>query len=145
MIYLDSSALVKLVRAEDSSKALQSWIGQRADTLLVTSALARAEVLRAVRRNNHTDSGTLIDSSALKAELAAATDVLDSIAQIALDDVVLDQAGGLASPVIRTLDAIHLASAMEFGLSGLEFVTYDHRLAAEAAGMGITVIAPDES
>jgi uncharacterized protein len=145
VIYLDSSALVKLVRAEDSSKALQSWIDQRADTLLVTSALARAEVLRAVRRNNHTDSGTLIDSGALKAELAAATEVLDSIAQIALDDVVLDQAGGLASPVIRALDAIHLASAMEFGLSELEFVTYDHRLAAEAASMGITVIAPDES
>ncbi len=142
MIYLDSSALVKLIRAEYSSEALQSWIDQRADTLLVTSALARAEVVRAVRRNNYTDSGALIDHAAFAAELTAAAEVLDSISQIAIDDAILDRAGSLGSPMIRTLDAIHLASAAEFDPATLEFVTYDHRLAAEAQGAGIAVIAP---
>ncbi|MDQ3760792.1 MAG: type II toxin-antitoxin system VapC family toxin [Actinomycetota bacterium] len=142
MIYLDSSALVKLVRTEDCSDALQAWIDQRADALLVTSALARAEVLRAVRRNNHTDSGALIDPVAFDAELVGATEVLGSIAQIAIDDAILDRAGGLASPMIRALDAIHLASATELEPAELIFVTYDHRLAAEAEGIGLTVIAP---
>ncbi|MGH3824428.1 MAG: type II toxin-antitoxin system VapC family toxin [Pseudonocardiaceae bacterium] len=142
MIYLDSSALVKLVRAEDCSAALQSWIDQRADTLLVTSALARAEVPRAIRRNNHTDSGALIDPQALQAELAQAAAILDSLAHIAVDDTILDRAGDLAAPRIRTLDAIHLASAAEFDTSELEFVTYDHQLAAQARSIGITAIAP---
>ncbi|MGH3831017.1 MAG: type II toxin-antitoxin system VapC family toxin [Pseudonocardiaceae bacterium] len=142
MIYLDSSAIVKLVRAEDSSEALQSWIDQRADSLLVTSALARAEVLRAVRRNNHTDSGALIDPTAFTAELVVATEVLDSIAQTAIDDPILDRAGNFASSTIRTLDAIHLASAAEFDLAELEFVTYDHRLAEAAQDIGIAVVAP---
>lgn len=142
MIYLDSSAIVKLVRAEDSSEALQSWIDERADSLLVTSALARAEVLRAVRRNNHTDSGALIDPAAFTAELAVATEVLDSIAQTVIDDPILDRAGNFASSTIRTLDAIHLASAAEFDLAELAFVTYDHRLAAAAQDIGIAVVAP---
>lgn len=142
MIYLDSSAIVKLVRAEDSSEALQSWIDQRADTLLVTSALARAEVLRAVRRNNHTDSGALIDPVTFEAELAQAAAVLDAIGQIAIDDTILHRAGVFPAPMIRTLDAIHLASAAEFAPSTLTFVTYDHRLAIEAQGVGIAVLAP---
>lgn len=142
MIYLDSSALVKLVRAEDCSEALQSWIDQRAEELLVTSALARAEVQRAIRRNNHTNSGALIDPEALAAELAGAAEVFHSVAQIVIDDAILDRAGGLGSPRIRTLDAIHLASAAEFATSELEFVTYDRRLAAVAQGIGIAVTAP---
>lgn len=144
MIYLDSSALIKLVRTEDSSDALQSWIDQRAEELLVTSALTRTEVPRAIRRNNHTDSGALIDQQALEAELTQAASILASIAHIAIDGAILDRAGDLTSPMIRSLDAIHLASAAEFDTSELEFVTYDHRLAAQAEGLGIAVIAPAE-
>ncbi len=144
MIYLDSSALIKLVRTEDSSDALQSWIDQHADTLLVTSALARTEMPRAIRRNNHTDSGALIDPQALEAELTHAAAILDSVAHIAIDGAILDRAGELASPMIRSLDAIHLASAAEFDTSELEFVTYDHRLATQAESLGIAVIAPVE-
>ena len=103
--------MVKLVRAEDCSNALQSWIDQRAEDVLVTSALARAEVQRAIRRNNHTDSGVLIDPEALETELASATEVFESVAQLVIDDAILDRAGSLKSPLIRTLDAIHLASA----------------------------------
>ncbi len=46
MIYLDSCALVKLVRTEDGSSALQEWLDERCDELAVTSALSRAEVLQ---------------------------------------------------------------------------------------------------
>jgi predicted nucleic acid-binding protein len=142
MIYLDSSALVKLIRVEDCSEALQSWIDQRVEQLTVTSALARAEVQRAIRRNNHTDSGVLIDPDALAAELAGAAEVFESVAQMVIDDSILDRAGSLTSPLVGTLDAIHLASAAEFNTADLEFVTYDLRLAAAAEGIGITVTAP---
>jgi len=134
--------VVKLVRAEDCSNALQSWIDQRAEDVLVTSALARAEVQRAIRRNNHTDSGVLIDPEALETELASATEVFESVAQLVIDDAILDRAGSLKSPLIRTLDAIHLASAAEFDTSDLEFVTYDRRLAAAADSLGFTATAP---
>lgn len=142
MIYFDASALVKLVRAEEFSPALQAWIEQRADELQVTSALSRAEVLRAVRRANHTGSGELIDPAALDVELAAAAEVLAAVGQITVDDRVLDRAGAIDSPMIRTLDAVHLASAAEFELSELVLVTYDRRLAVVAENLGIKVVAP---
>ncbi|MGH3793762.1 MAG: type II toxin-antitoxin system VapC family toxin [Pseudonocardiaceae bacterium] len=142
MIYLDSCALVKLVRAEDGSSALQEWLDERADELMVTSELSRAEVLRAVRRNNHRDTGELIDSAALAEELSEAAEVLAAVAQIAVDSGVLDRAGALTTPMIRTLDAIHLVSAAHWDSSDVELVTYDRRLAAAVTDAGMTVITP---
>lgn len=144
MIYLDSCALVKLVREEESSNALQDWLDERAGELALTSALARAELLRAIRRNNHTETGDLIDADALAAELSEASEVLASVAQLAVDDAVLDRAGGLAGPLIRTLDAIHLSSVAEFDPSRVVFVTYDRRLAAVAMDAGLAVVAPTD-
>lgn len=66
---------------------------------------------RAIQHNNHADSGVLIDPAAHEAELASATEVFESVAQIVIDDAILDRASSLKSPLIRTLDAIHLASA----------------------------------
>ncbi len=102
MIYLDSCALVKLVRTEDGSGALQEWLDERCDELTVTSALSRAEVLRTIHRNNHRETGELIDRAALAEELAEATEVLASVAQVAVDSDILDRAGALTSPMIRT-------------------------------------------
>lgn len=144
MIYLDSCALVKLVRAEDGSSALQEWLDERADELVVTSELSRAEVLRTIRRNNHCDTGELIDPAALAVELAEAADVLAAVAQVAVDSEVLDRAGALTTPMIRTLDAIHLVSAAEWDPSDVELVTYDRRLATAATDAGMTVIAPTD-
>lgn len=127
MIYLDSSALVKLVRVEDGSAALQAWLDERADELQVTSALARAEVMRAIRRNNHTGAGEVIDQEAFEAELGMAREVLAAVAQIAVDGEILDRAGEAMPPAIRTLDAIHSASAAEFEPSEIELVSYDQR------------------
>ncbi|MGH4013611.1 MAG: type II toxin-antitoxin system VapC family toxin [Pseudonocardiaceae bacterium] len=144
MIYLDSCALVKLVRAEDGSSALQEWLDERADELIVTSELSRAEVLRTVRRNNHRDTGELIDPAAVAEELSEAAEVLTAVAQIAVDSDILDRAGAVTAPMIRTLDAIHLVSAAHWDPSDVELVTYDHRLAAAAADAGMTVVAPGD-
>lgn len=145
MIYLDSCALVKLIRTEDGSSALQEWLDERSDELTVTSALSRAEVLRTIRRNNHRETGELIDGAALAEELAQATEVLAAVAQVAVDSDILDRAGALFAPMIRTLDAIHLVSAAEWDPSDVELVTYDRRLAATAADAGMTVVAPADS
>jgi predicted nucleic acid-binding protein len=142
VIYLDSCALVKLIREEDESQALQAWIDERADDVTVTSELARAEVLRVVRRNNHTDQGVLIDAGELAADLVEAAAVLDAVAQVAVDREILDRAGALEAPMVRTLDAIHVATALDLRASDIEFVTYDRRRAAQAREVGFTVLNP---
>ncbi len=142
MIYLDSCALVKLIREEAESAGLQRWLDDHVDELHVTSGIARAEVVRAVRRNNSADDGTPIDPEALQRELAAAIEVLDAVAQIAVDDDILDRTGSVAAPTVRTLDAIHLVSATELDPSHTDFVTYDARLARAAADAGLRIAAP---
>jgi len=144
MIYLDSCALVKLVRTVEGSSALQEWLDERGDALVVTSELPRAEVLRTIRRNNHRDTGELIDPAPLAEELAEAAEVLAAVAQVAVDSDVLDRAGAVTAPMIRTLDAIHLVSAAQWDPSDVELVTYDHRLAAAVADAGMTVVAPGD-
>lgn len=140
MIYLDSCALVKLIREEDESEALQAWLDQRPDEPAVTSELAHAEVLRVVRRNNHTDQGVLVDAGELAADLAAAGVVLGAMGHIRLDFDVLERAGALEAPMVRTLDAIHLVSAL--GLEPTDVVTYDRRLGALARDAGLPVVSP---
>lgn len=142
MIYLDSCALVKLIRTERESEALQEWLDERAALPMVTSAVAQAEVPRVIRRNNHNERGELIDPAALAAELAEAHDVLDTLDQVAVDHAILTRAGAIEQPMVRTLDAIHLVSALELGSPGLEFVTYDRALARAAQQLGLSVSAP---
>lgn len=142
MIYLDSCALVKLIREEAESSALQDWLDEREGVPMVTSELAHAEVPRVIRRNNHTDQGELIDSAKLTADLAEARIVLAAVGSVVLDRELLARAGALGEPMVRTLDAIHLASAHEVDLAELDFVTYDHRLAVVAGNAGLRVVAP---
>jgi hypothetical protein len=125
--YLDSSALVKLVVREPESAALRRYLARRRP--LVSSALARTEVVRAliplgpdpVRRGR---------------EVLARVDLLR------VSDRVLDAAGSLAPADLRSLDAIHLASAEQLGSDLRAFVTYDERLALAATGRGFRVIHP---
>jgi uncharacterized protein len=142
VIYLDSRALVKLIREEGESQALQAWLDERAGEVMVTSELARAEVLRVTRRNNHTEQGELIDARALTAELDEAAAVLDALTQVVVDRKILDRAGALEAPMVRTLDAIHLATALDLKASTIEFVTYDRRLAAVVRQAGLDVVSP---
>jgi predicted nucleic acid-binding protein len=127
MIYLDSCAIVKLVIAEAESAALREFLTARPDELHVTSALARVEVARAVRT--------------IGAEIAAVS-LLDRIDQMPLVDPLLDDAASVGGEGLRSLDAIHLASAvaLEDGLTA--FLTYDKRLAAAAAAAGLPPYSP---
>lgn len=128
--YVDTSALVKLVVRERETDALRSWIGTNSP-ILVASDLARAELLRAVRRSA-TDRVIL------------AREVLDSITLVVVTTSTFETAGLLDPEILRTLDAVHVASALELGDDLEGMVTYDERLADAARRNGIAVMAPDE-
>ena len=128
MVYLDSSAIVKLCVPEPESGALRQYLGGHADR--VASGLARVEVVRALRRTGATAQ-----------TLRHAEQVLERIALVTLDEPVLRDAARLAPKSLRSLDAVHLATALS--LDGLEaVVTYDRRLHAAAVAVGLAVAAP---
>ncbi|SEL95336.1 PIN domain-containing protein [Blastococcus sp. DSM 46786] len=129
MIYLDSSAILKLVRAEEHSAALAAWLTDRPDVPLVSSALAPVEVLRSCRR---------IDPR-LGEQGRAVLAVLDLVP---LDDHVLTAAAELPEPSLRSLDALHLASALALDPDLETFVAYDARLLEAAAAAGLDVSQP---
>ncbi|MGB0061775.1 type II toxin-antitoxin system VapC family toxin [Candidatus Binatus sp.] len=127
MIYLDSSAIVKLVVREPESPALRRFLSSHRDR--ISCSLARTEVLRAVRH---------LGPSALR----RARMVLDRVHLIRLDDSLLDTAAALDARVLRSLDAIHLAAAQRVAADLQALVTYDQRMAAAAAVLGFVVQAP---
>ena len=129
LVYLDSSALVKLVVKERESDALRAWTALH--PAAVTSALSVAEVRRAVGRL--TPRARLSDRARL---------VLDGVALLGLDQDILEKAAGLAPAELRTLDAIHIASALTLGKDLLAFVTYDERQLAAAGKAGLPLVQP---
>lgn len=126
--YVDTSALVKLVVAEAETAALRSWIAE-ADRNLVSCDLARAELLRAVRR-------------AAPDRVVRARQVLDAITLVTVTTSTFEAAGRLNPEILRTLDAIHVASALELGDDLQGVVTYDERLAGAAQANGVQVVSP---
>ncbi|MBI3973543.1 MAG: type II toxin-antitoxin system VapC family toxin [Chloroflexi bacterium] len=129
MIYLESSALAKLVLREAESEALRVFL--KSWPQRVSSRLSQVEVLRATRR-----------ASPNPAEYQRAEQVIDDITQITMAEDIAILAGTLEPPVLRSLDAIHLATALSLGDDLGGFVTYDERLAEAARAAGITVYAP---
>jgi predicted nucleic acid-binding protein len=127
VVYLDSSALVKLVVAEPESAGLRRNL--RGRPVRVSCALARVEVPRAVRAHG-------------RAALQRAQQVLARIRLIRVDDTLLDAAASLDPGVLRSLDAIHLAAAQALGDSLRELVTYDARMAEAAALVGLPAASP---
>ncbi|MBW3555987.1 MAG: type II toxin-antitoxin system VapC family toxin [Actinobacteria bacterium] len=125
--YLDSSAIVKLAVAEPESAALRRHLRRRRP--LVSSALARAEVLRALL-----PAGT--------SAVAVGRTVLAGIELARINDRVLTDAATLEPAELRTLDAIHLATAQRLGSELTQLVTYDDRMIAAAARLGIRTAAP---
>jgi uncharacterized protein len=127
-VYVDTSALVKLVVAEPGSDALRAWLAA-ADRVLVASDVVRTELVRAVRRG--------VPDRAVQART-----VLDSITLMTVTAATIEAAARLDPASLRTLDAVHLASAMALGddLDGL--LTYDERLADAARAHGVQPIAP---
>jgi uncharacterized protein len=129
MIYLDSCAIVKLVHIEPQTAALRAWLTARGDVPLVSSLLARVETARALRR---TDQPALSNLPL----------VLGAINLIAIDESVCAAAAAYQDPLLRSLDAIHLATAAVVGSTLSAFVTYDKRLAIAASAAGLPVTAP---
>ncbi|HEY7839520.1 MAG TPA: type II toxin-antitoxin system VapC family toxin [Terriglobales bacterium] len=128
MLYLDSSAVYKLIADELESRPLTAFLaGQSAP---VSSTLARVEVGRALGR-----------AQGRPWRAGHADDVLSRICLLALDDSILARAAGIGPPELRSLDAIHLATALSVpALEGM--VVYDRRLARAAQAAGLRVWAP---
>jgi len=130
--YLDTSALIKLVVAEPESSALRTYLATIADDTLFTAALTRTELIRAVRR---VDAATASRSRHL----------LDGLATVNLTTSLLDAAALLEPPLLRSLDAIHLAAAQRAGADLRAVITYDARMAEAAELLAISVVAPSAS
>lgn len=127
VVYLDSSALVKLVVPEAESRALRAYL--RREVTRLSCGLARTEVIRAVRPLG-------------PATLATARQVLRRIDLIALDDALLDAAGMMEPLGLRSLDAIHLAAAHLVAHELRAVVTYDRRMIEAAGLLGLAVATP---
>lgn len=132
MIYLDTSAIVKLIRPEAESGDLVEWLNTRRAESVVTSKLTEVELPQGLRR-------------AEPARLAAVPAVLARLARFEMDDAVRATAAAYSHPVLRSLDAIHLATAdhlVAAGKSLTAFVTYDSRLATIARDIGLPTACP---
>lgn len=125
--YLDSSAIVKLAVREPESDALRRHLRRRRS--LITSAVARTEVLRALLPGGE----NVVD---------AGRRVLSRIDIVRINDHVLNQAGTLLPTELRSLDAIHLSTAARIGVDLGEIITYDDRMAGAARQMGYKVSSP---
>ena len=132
MLYLDTSALVKLIVLEVHSGDLADWLDVRAEMRWITSTLTDVELARAIIRAGQ------------PAGLASVPAVLARLDRFEIDDVVRSTAAAFQDPRLRTLDAIHLATAsVAASVTRLEaFVTYDSRLAKAAGALGMATAAP---
>ena len=127
--YVDSSALLKLALREPETPALEAHLVSCDG--LVTSRLAVVECRRAVRR-----------ASSRVRVLQTVNQVLEAVYLCDITPAILDEAAMADPPVLRSLDAVHLATALSIGDAGLEVITYDERFAAAARASGLTVVLP---
>ena len=125
--YLDSSAIVKLAVREPESMALRRYL--RRQQPLVSSALARTEVLRALL-------------PAGSEAVARGRDVLQRLDLVRVNDRILNAAAVLQPPELRSLDAIHLATARLLGDELQAVVTYDDRMIVAAKQLGCRIVQP---
>lgn len=125
--YVDSSALVKLAVEEPESAALRRYLRRRRP--LVSSALARTEVLRALL--------PIGDAAIVRGRA-----VLARVELVRINDQILSAAGALGPPDVRSLDAIHLATALRLGQDLAQLVTYDVRMTAAAAHLQLRTTSP---
>lgn len=128
-IYLDTSALVKLVVAEGESQVLKEYIGVHPEDGLFSAALARTELVRAVAPNG-------------ARAIADARHLLNRLDIVMLTRQLLDDAGTLLPLRLRSLDAIHLAAAQRAGDALRTVITYDTRMLSAAADLGISTASP---
>jgi predicted nucleic acid-binding protein len=131
-VYVDSSAIVKLIRRESETDALRAFLAGAAQdhpVAVASSAIARVEVSRATLRHDSDVS-------------EKASDVLASFRLISVTDQILAQASHLPPMELRSLDAIHLATAISESDGMVAFLTYDNRQAEAALAAGLPVVSP---
>jgi uncharacterized protein len=128
MIYLDSSALLKLLVEERESSALASWLSKRPNTPRISSELAKLEVIRAARR--------------LGATVVPAARTLVSQLDLIPISGLINEAADVGKPNLRSLDAIHLVSALSVSAELTAFIAYDHRLVTAARAAKLRVRRP---
>lgn len=129
--YVDASALLKRYVDEPDSTTAERLL--LSDPVLVTSWLTLVEVRRDLPR--------LLDGPALREAKQQFTNDLDAFAMVAIDEAVCRAAAQIGEQlVVRSLDAIHLASAQRLVVPGLPFITFDLRQAQAARSLGFTVL-----
>lgn len=129
MNYFDSSALLKLLFEERESSDLAQWVAEQSDTSAVSSELVKVEVLRATRR---------IDPQVVP----TARRLLTQLDLIPLSSDLVALAAEVGTDLLRSLDAIHLASAISLGPALTTLVAYDARLVGAAIEAGISATQP---
>lgn len=126
--YLDTSAATKLVVEEAESEALSAWIEDEGPAF-VASELLRVEVLRTCRRHS-------------PEALTRAREVIDSVILMSVTTDICIDAAGVDPAVVRSLDAVHIATALAIGDDLKAVVTYDLRMAEGCRIYGLPVVAP---
>jgi predicted nucleic acid-binding protein len=129
VIYLDTSALVKLLFDEAESSALADWLTLKTEVPKVSSDLSTVELIRTCGR---IDEVLLNDARRL----------LDGVDIVPIDHFIVEHAATLTPYDLRSLDAIHLASALSLSEELANFVAYDVRLCTAAARAGLPVVSP---
>lgn len=132
-VYLDTSAVVKLFIAEPETPDVQQWLSDLSKPHLVSSTLLVVELIRLLRLLN---PATVTSAEQF---LAADVDIVE------ITPPVLGDATTVPPPRLRTLDAIHLATALDLGASVDVFLTYDKPLIEAARAVGLTVASPGAS
>jgi predicted nucleic acid-binding protein len=129
VIYLDTSAAAKLIHPEAESAALAVFLTERIAVPLVSSALLYPELVRAVGRYRPDLVGRAVA-------------LTQRIMTVPLAHDIVMNAATIGTPLLRTLDALHLSTALTIGSELTAFVTYDKRLADAASDLSLTVVAP---
>ncbi|MEB3049298.1 type II toxin-antitoxin system VapC family toxin [Mycolicibacter sp. MYC123] len=130
MLYLDTSALVKLIRPEPETEALTDWLAAQQPTPWVSSKLIEVELPRAIRR---TEPSLLVDVPA----------TLARVSRYEVNEAVRAAAAAYPDPMLRSLNAIHLATGHAvFGARLTAFVAYDRQLFEAAQAVGLPAVSP---
>lgn len=134
MIYLETSALVKLIRIELESHALDDWLDEHTELRWITSALTDVELPRAIQ-------------AVAPEGLSAVPSILARLDRFEIDAVIRSTAAAYPNPALRSLDAIHLATAqIAASVAPLTaLVTYDNRLGQAAEALAMAVVAPGKA
>ncbi len=129
MIYLDTSAVVKLIWRERETASLRQFLAERVEMPLVSSALLTVEVCRAVLRED-------------AAQMPRVELLLTRIGQINVTRAIIEATRHFPDPHLRSLDALHLATALLLRESLEAIVTYDKRLASGVESQSLPLAMP---